>query len=346
MLNPTQSRLGALNSNPHAGGIEIRVTPDVREFAISREPAMPVIQVQASVVGVPALASGVTMFEWTATLEFNPAQCPYGIPPAYPPLRLSGVSMGGAFAIRFGEIRGGRLTIDVRARVPSGEIVAQRNDLQIVGTNPLYMQLTQALPSKVVRAIVWHESRGRQFLGTANGGTSGCPLYSHDRYGGVGLMQLTRPAPTHEQTWNWRANLAGGLALFEVKKGIARAYPAKYRASSEFTKLVAAFNAERAGQKLPPLQISIPDFTPEQVELDALRGYNGWSANVHEFRAARDAAGKLIVDINKDGKTGSARWEQVSATTRDNECAAAGIAKKNRGDVDYVQNIMRANVPF
>ena len=346
VFNAAQSRLGALNSDPHAGGIEIRCTPDAKEFAITREPAMPVIGVQASVVGVPSLASAVTRFDWTATLEYSPAQCPYGIPPAYLPLKLDGVSMGGAFTIRFGEIRGGRLTIEVRARVAGGEIVAQRNDLQIVGTNPLYMELTQALPSKVVRAIVWHESRGRQFLGTANGGTSACPLYSHDRYGGVGLMQLTRPAPTHEQSWNWRANVRGGLALFEIKKQTARAYPAQYRTSSEFQGLVAAFNADRAAQKLPPLPIAIPEFSAEQVELDALRGYNGWSGRIHEFRAARDSAGKLIVDISPDGKTGSARWEQVSATTRRTECLAAGIKEKDLGDVDYVQNIMRANVPF
>ena len=346
MLNTTPARLGALNSDPHAGGIQIRCTPDTKEFVITQEPAMPVIGVQATVVGGPALASAVTMFEWTATLDFNPGQCPYGLPLAYPSLKVSGVSMGGAFTIRFGEIRGGRLTINVRARVPGGEIVGQRNDLRIVATNPSYVQLRQALPSKVVRAIVWHESRGRQFLGTANGGTAACPLYSHDRYGGVGLMQLTRPAPTHEQSWNWRANVSAGLALFEVKKHTARAYPAKYRLSSDFTKLVAAYNAARAAQKLPPLQIGIPEFSSEQVELDALRGYNGWSAGVHEFRAARDAAGKLIVDINADGKTGSARWEQVSATTRNDECIAAGIAEKDRGDTNYVQNIMNANVPF
>jgi hypothetical protein len=346
MFNATNSRLGALNSDPHAGGIETRCTPNVKDFPITTEPAMPVIQVQASIVGMPAAATALTTFDWLATLEFSPAQCQNGIPPAFPPLTLSGLSLGGAFAIRFGEIRGGRLTIRVRARVSGGEMVAERKDLRIIGTNPLYVQLTQALPSKVFRALVWHESRGRQFLGTANGGTAACPLYSADRLGGVGLMQLTRPAPTREQTWNWRANITGGLALLEVKKQAARAYPAHYRQSAEFQGLVTAWNADRAARKLAAIQVGIPDFTDEQVELDALRGYNGWSGGIHEFRAARDGAGKLIVDIAADGKTGTARWEQVSADTRRSDALAAGVATNRLGDTDYVRHVMQAHVPF
>src|SRR5262249_44393258 len=146
--------------------------------------------------------------------------------------------------------------------------VAERTDLKIVGTNPLYSQLADEIPSKVFRAITWHESRGRQFLGNANGGTSACPLFSGDRKGGVGLTQLTRPAPTNEQTWNWRANIAGGMRLFDEKKGIARAWPKTYRESKSFKALVDAYNAERAAKKLAAIPITLPDFTNEQVELD------------------------------------------------------------------------------
>ena len=238
------------------------------------------------------------------------------------------------------------MALRVRARVGAGEIVGERRDLRIVGTNPLYAQLTQALPSRVFRALVWHESRGRQFLGAANGGTAACPLYSADRLGGVGLMQLTRPAPTAEQTWNWRANVAAGLRLFQQKMQAARAYPAQYRGSAAFQALVAAYNAERARNQRPPVQVSIPEFTAEQVELDALRGYNGWAAGIHEFRAARDAAGRLIVDLAPDGRTGTARWEQISGADRRAAALAAGVPENRLGDTDYVRHVMGANVPF
>jgi hypothetical protein len=346
MFNATSTRLGSLNSDPHAGGIEIACTPDLKDFPITTEPAMPVIQVQASLIGLRREITTFTMFEWSATLEFNATECTNGIPTAYPPLILTGTVAGGAFTIRFGEIRGGRLTIRVRARVDGSEIVGERRDLRIVGTNPLYVQLTQALPSKVFRALVWHESRGRQFLGPANGGASACPLYSADRLGGVGLMQLTRPAPTREQTWNWRANVNGGLALFQLKEQTARAYPAQYRKSADFQELVTAYNADRAARRLSALQITIPDFTTEQIELDALRGYNGWSGGIHEFRAARDATGKLVVDVAADGKTGTARWEQVSAAVRRTDAMAAGVPENRLGDLDYVRHVMQANVPF
>jgi hypothetical protein len=346
MFNATNPRLGAFNTDPHAGAIEIKCTPNVTDFPITSEPAMPIIEVEASVLGLAPMAAAVTAFDWTATLEFNPAQCLNGIPAMFPALHQSGVALGGHFTVRFGELRGGNLTITVRARVAGGEIVAERKDLRIVGTNPLYVQLTQALPSKVFRALVWHESRGRQFRGPANGGTSACPLYSDDWLGGVGLMQLTRPAPTREQTWNWRENIRGGLDLFELKKHVARAYPAEYRKSAEFQDLVTKFNADRVAHKLTALQISIPDFTAEQVELDALRGYNGWSGRIHEFRAACDATGKLVVEVAADGKTGTARWEQVAADVRRAACLAAGVPANRLGDTDYVRHVVEAHVPY
>jgi hypothetical protein len=347
MINPSATpRLGVMNTDAHAGSIEITCTPDLREFPITTVPAMPLIQVQARVLGTTPTVSAITMYEWTATLDFSPAECTNGVGPPFPRQVLNGISRGGAFDVRFTEIQGGGVTIRVKARVAGGEVVGERNGLRIVGTNPQYPQLTQALASRTFRALVWHESRGRQFLGTANGGTSRCPLFSADRLGGVGLMQLTRPAPTREQVWNWRANVAAGLALFQVKMQAARAFPAQYRASAAFQSLVTAYNAERVRNGLLAIPIGIADFTADQVELDALRGYNGWSGGIHEFRAACDAAGKLIVDLAADGKSGTARWEQVSAADRRTAALAAGVPEARLGDTDYVRHVTGANVPY
>ena len=351
MINQsTTPQFDRFEINLRGGKLAINLDPDVKEFAITTEPKMPEIQVKVSLIDVgpgAPVATAMTMFEWTATLEYKPTDCKNGIGAAYEPLKASGISPGGWFTVQFNELRAGKLSISVKARAPTGVVImGERKDLKIVATNPRYKELTEALPSKVMRALTWHESRGRQFLANADGGTGGCPLYSGDKLGGVGLMQLTRPAPTREQTWNWRANIAGGLALFETKKQTARAFPATYRQSTDFRTLVAAYNAERAKKKLAALIITIPDFTEEQVELDALRGYNGWAAGLHEYRAARDATGKLIVDVAADGRSGAARWEQVTAAVRTAVYDAVGIPAANRGDPDYVRHIMDANVPY
>jgi hypothetical protein len=337
MFDPVSARPAGFAS------VAITCVPDAKEFAITTEPAMPAIQVKASLVG----ATAATSFEWTATLEFDPAQCTNGAKAAVnPPQTLTGIAPTGEFTVQFPQIRGGRLTIRVKARVGNEEIVGERKDLKIVGTNPKFSELTDALPSRVFRALVWHESRGRQFLGPNNGGTGACPLYSGDQLGGVGLMQITRPAPTLDQTWNWRANIKAGLALFEDKKTTARAWAKAFRNGTEFKALVDAYNAERTKQRLPAVQVTIPDFTEEQVDVDALRGYNGWAAKVHEFRPALEPNGLLAVTLSPDGVTGTARWEQVPLADRNAALDAAGITGNRRGDPNYVRNIMKANVPY
>jgi hypothetical protein len=330
----------------HGTGLVIRLTPDRLEFPITTEPAMPVIQVRCSIEGIRPDPTPNASYEWRAVLDFHAADCKHGVAPARPALQLNGTATGGVFSFQFAEIRGGRLTISVRAVLSGQTYSAERGDLRIVGTNPLYTQLTQAIPSKVFRAITWHESAGRQFLGASNGGTSACPLFSADGKGGVGLTQMTNPAPTSLETWNWRANIDGGMKLFDEKKGIARAFPRKYRAGTSFTGLVAAYNAERAKTKLPPITVTLPEFTNEQVEVDALRGYNGYAAGVHEYRAATDKDGKLVVALAADGRSGIASWVQISTAERTKAYDDAGLAKKDRGDVDYVHNILSASVPY
>jgi hypothetical protein len=327
-------------------GLVIRLSPDLLEFPITTAPAMPVIQVRCAIEGTRPDPTPSTTFEWRAVLDFHPADCKNGVGTPPTPLQMSGSSLGGVFSFQFSELRGGRLTISVLAELRGQSMSAERSDLRIVGTNPLYTQLKDAIPSKVFRAITWNESRGRQFLGTANGGTSPCPLFSGDRKGGVGLTQLTRPAPTNEQIWNWRANITGGMKLFEEKKAVARGWPKTYREGTSFKALVDAYNAERAKAKQPAITITIPDFTNDQVELDALRGYNGWARGVHEFRAATDANGKLIVALSSNGKAGTASWVQVSATERTKAYDDAHLGANDRGDVDYVHHIMSASVPY
>jgi hypothetical protein len=325
-------------SAPAAGGtpptITIRCTPDLKDLPITNVPAMPTILLQAVVTGATPVAPASTTFEWTVTLTFTPTDCKHGQKRPLQPIVLTETNAG-TYTPRFTAIRGGKLNVKVKANVNGADIAGERTDLRIVGTNPTYAQLTAAIASKVFRALVWHESSGGQFLGTSNGGTSACPKFSGDGKGGVGLTQLTNPAPTENQIWDWTANLAGGQALFEVKKRGARAYPGNVRKSVAFIKLVSDYNTERVRQKLAELRITLPDFTADQIDLDALRGFNGWAGGMHEYRVVKDTTGKLVVALGIDGKTGTASWEQVPAADR-----------PASGDRNYVATIMGANVPF
>lgn len=110
---------------------------------------------------------------------------------------------------------GGQLTVVARAGGQSATTVAT-----IVGTNPNEGQLRAYLNAQVggpdFLPIVLHEARGRHF------NAQGEPIVSFD--GGYGMVQLTNPAPTFEQCWNWQRNVDGGLALFAVKRNDAIRY--------------------------------------------------------------------------------------------------------------------------
>ena len=89
--------------------------------------------------------------------------------------------------------------------------------VKITGRNPSEGQIKDYLSGQadadVMLKIVRQESRLRQF--TARGE----PLRSFDN--GYGLCQITNPAPSYEQVFNWRRNVDAGLKLFAVKRAKA-----------------------------------------------------------------------------------------------------------------------------
>ena len=160
-------------------------------------------------------------------------------------------------------------------------------------------------------------------------------------------MQLTNPAPTLPQIWNWRENVRGGVALFQGEKArFARILPGQIRTNANFTAAVMAFNQARMDQGLPQLTIQVPEFTTTgdfssttnlgQRELDNIRAYNGFPANgqfgrpMHEFRVRFDAQGLLDVTITDPANlVGEVVWEQVPVADR-----------PAFGDPNYVNNVL------
>lgn len=156
-------------------------------------------------------------------------------------------------------------------------------------------------------------------------------------------MQITVPRLTNDEVWSWRENVAKGIEIFNEKVAAARGYPAQVRKSHRFAQLIQMFNAERHKHKLPAIPVDLPDFTTgdfdanlQQLELDSIRGYNGWGGRdhfgfpLHEFRVALDAHGHLRVDLDPSGTRATAIWEQVPASAR----------PQGFGDPDYVNHVL------
>jgi hypothetical protein len=148
--------------------------------------------------------------------------------------------------------------------------------VKIQGTNPSPDDLTQFLATKPNSAgfdkILIQESRCRHF------NAAGEPIKSFDN--GYGLCQLTKPAPTFDQVWNWKSNIECGLSLFA-------------------TKVTAATNY---------LSQSGRTFTPDQLKYESVCRWNGGS--YHEWDNSR-ALWVRHPNILCDSATGNIGWDMT-----------------------------------
>ncbi len=217
---------------------------------------MPIITVTAELQGISIPPGATPTYEWSATLTFNG-----GVPPTKtflaegdrPSIRSCGPRPGtptpGAFRSRMSGAVSSRYTSSPVWGGATHE--ATLGSLLIAGTNPTPTAIRAFADSigatKVrFRKQLRQESSLQQFRPPEL-----WPKYSSDRLGGVGLAQITRPAPTADQVWNWKENIRAGWALYKEKERNARAYPAAVRRSDEFRHLVNAYNQARARQGLP-----------------------------------------------------------------------------------------------
>jgi hypothetical protein len=164
---------------------------------------------------------------------------------------------------------GGTLTVRAEANKAMATCT-----VKIKGTNPSASEVTQYLTNKANSAgfdkIIEHESKFKHF------NASNEPVKSFDN--GYGMCQLTTPAPTFDQVWNWKRNIDGGLKLFDQKRAAAIAY------------------LSQGGRT----------YTGEQLKYEAVCRWNGGS--YHEWDAK---AGRWVrkSDILCDSKTGNIGWD-------------------------------------
>jgi hypothetical protein len=332
------------------------------EFAITDEPQMPVITAQLQIIG-PVTA---TINDWTCDVEFVGADDCRNIP-NFGVINddLKVVQAGGdQFTPSFDKVRGRSVTFTVSFTV-EGELNEEFAFATIKGTNPQRSDVQRELGDprdaelkafakhykSVLSRIACRESGQRQFDAEADGGVSGCPVYSSDRRGRVGIMQI--PDPTPDQIWNWKENVIAGIKKFQKSVAAAEGYPNEVMESRGFQDLVGDFNKRRQQQGLKLvddvvlLPFKVGDFNNEddpvlgQHELDAIRGYDDstdpdrFGLKLHEYRVVVDLIdGEEVLRVTNITATdegtlqGEAVWEQVP------------VADRHTGRPNYVEEVL------
>ena len=198
--------------------------------------------------------------------------------------------------------------------------------LKIGATNPSLSELAAAFPNDVLKSIARHESGARQFMADP-----GCkalyPLFSGDNLGGVGLFQITRPAPSPEQIWDWRANLAAGISIYESKRKVAKGYKDQCESLKRFIELRDDYNRQRRLQNKSDLQITLAEFT------------------LHEFEIPVVGSKLVVSNIDEKKQTGEVIWQRTPASKRYHLVKRAngkeGLVMT--GDANYVSNVRGAS---
>jgi hypothetical protein len=327
--------------------VVLSFSPAGPQFAISEQCAMPAITATATLNNVTPAPNAVLQYQWSVTLVFKGGSCAHSLNRTIAHTPINVTTARNQLPITFTQIRGGDLVVKVSVRVGNTALTAESNGLKVVGTNPSIGSLGAAAPNNPsFRKLLRLESGLRQFL------APDCPLFSGDNAGGVGLCQLTSPAPTDDQVWSWKENLNAGVRLWNTKESNAKAYPEQVRNGSDFKALVKAYNDQRAATAAdaakkagkpapvtPPIAVTLPDYTAEQVRLDTLRGFNGYAGQLHEYRVKVDGNRLLVVTLNAAGTQGAAEWERVSKADRIAFYDQIGLGANRRGDPNYVEDV-------
>ena len=334
--------------------VTLSFSPPGPDFPIDEQAAMPEVTAIAT-LSADMPSPTPPLYKWRVTLRSGGSGCQHSMGKVTSHPEIAKTTLVSSLSIPFTAVRGGELIVSVEVSVGVHVLTAISRGLRVVGTNPTIRGLVTATTGApdAFKKLMRLESQLRQFR------TPDCPLFSADNLGGVGLCQLTPPS-SDDQVWDWKTNVSGGLALYREKERVARAYPAKVRASAEFKAQVKAYNDARATKAAaqppnrpgavtmhavpkPPPQVTIivPDYTPEQLELDTIRAFNGFAGGVHEYRLKTDDDDLLVVTLDATGRTGTVEWERIPVADRTAMYEARGIARNRRGDPGYVDDVLR-----
>lgn len=321
--------------------ITLSFTPPGPEFFISETADMPVIKATAKLENVTLAANQAVEFVWSAAVHYEGLHCAHSMGRHTNHKAMHARTPTGEWTIPFTQTRGGTLTVTVQVHVNHLKLSATGHKLSIGGTNPSATTLiTVSYPNETFKKLMRLESGLQQFRTAGGAATSHCPLFSGDNKGGVGICQVTDPAPSDEEVWSWKENVKAGIRFWKAKESGAKSFVVHQQNGQHFKDLVKRFNQQRHQHGQPPITITLPDFTDDQLEKDTLRGFNGYAGGWHEYRIATDAHGHLVVTIDPGGTTGTAEWHRNTAAERRAHYQAINLDTKNWGDPNYVDDVL------
>ena len=255
---------------------------------------------------------------------------------------------GGRFQLTLSKVMTGDLKLKAEATIGEETRSDETGNVQIVGRNPTRQEVQAELGSDFLRRLACHESRQKQFA--ANPGEAAkCPLFSADRLGGVGIMQVTTE-PSFEDYFDWRSNIRHGKEIFEGKRQYVDDYPTNIKGPT-FASWVETYNTQcRDGHRprLPRLRsVVVPALpsggvgNPREYERDWLRMYNGAcgpphiNGPLHEYKLVQDPVCQLQLDVDEVTLVGTAKWERVDPAVRCGICPA--------GSENYAADVLSFN---
>jgi hypothetical protein len=168
------------------------------------------------------------------------------------------------------QVIGGTLTVEIYV----GQDTFKRS-VDVLAKNPekdVVLEFLSKIENiKGFDKILAQESKFKNFINA-----DGQPVVAFD--GGYGMTQLTTPAPSYEQVWNWKENIKGGAKLYQDKQKSAKAY---------------------LGQKGR-------SYTDDQLALETLSRWNG--GGYHQWSEEKKAWVRNP-DMLCDTKTGNIGWD-------------------------------------
>lgn len=173
------------------------------------------------------------------------------------------------------DIRGGALSIKCFATIKdrfnvTRTISSQVLLFKILAKQPIKKNTRTLLKPDYLQAVVYKRSAFEQFT------AQGDPIFQN----GVGLYRIA--SPTVAEIWNWKSNAATALADFENRKTIASQIPANLRTEN------------------PDLYKNLPDFTLQQIELEALQSYGKGNYHIPK-RSGLSRNWKWVIGAPNDG---------------------------------------------
>lgn len=210
--------------------------------------------------GFPAINFEITTddsgpFHWEWAISWAPEACPQAEGKSrFKAKKSTAFSKKGSFNLaekkwlcNLGAVIGGDLIVKVKA----GTTIFVRKVI-VLGKNTSKEKIIAELDAgktkednELVKKIFKQESRYRQFYSDSQ------PLTSFDN--GYGLGQLTNPAPTYEQIWNWKEHI------------------------NEILNKQIPWHRKRAKKYLD----KYGQYTQDMLDLETLASYNGWSHEQH-----------------------------------------------------------------